>query len=81
MDSLETRAVPLHGLCLRHGDHWKVWGGGWVQIDTYLLDNILLMGCRGPDCGTHCPSGVTSSRMSALAVEFWRLPVSGDKQF
>lgn len=54
-------------------------GRGWSP-KIHLLDDILLMGCRGPDCGTHCPSGVTSSRMSALTVEFWRFPVSGNKQ-
>lgn len=53
--------------------HWKVAGGG---AEIHLLDDILLTGCRGPDCGTHCLSGVTTSRTSALTVEFWRLPVN-----
>lgn len=35
------------------------------------------MGSRGPDCGTHSPSGVTSSRTSAPTVEFWRFSVRG----
>lgn len=38
------------------------------------VDDILLMACRGPDCGTHCPSGVPRSQTSALTVEFWRFP-------
>lgn len=71
--------VPPHSLCLGHGGHWKVWGWG-LGPDIYVRDDILLMGCKGPDCGTHCPSGVTGSRMSALAVEFWRFPVGGEKQ-
>lgn len=59
---------PLQGL-----------GRGWSP-EIYLLDDILLMGCRGPGCGTHCPSGVTSSGTSALTVEFQRFPVSGEKR-
>lgn len=38
------------------------------------------MGSRGPDCGTHCPSGVTSSRTSAFTVEFWRFPGRGREE-
>ena len=38
------------------------------------------MGSRGPDCGTHCPSGVTSSRTSAFTVEFWRFPGRGGEE-
>lgn len=48
--------------------------------EIYLLDDILLMGSRGPDCGTHCPSGVTSSRTSAFTVEFWRFPGRGGEE-
>lgn len=55
-------------------------GAGGRVPEIHLLDDILLMGCKGPDCGTHCPFGVTSSRMSALTLEFWRFPVSGEKQ-
>lgn len=56
-------------------DHWQVAGvGGGPEIHS--LDDILLTGCRGPDCGTHRPPGVTTSRTSALTVEFWGLPVN-----
>ena len=68
---------PLH--CTAHA-HDAVntgrLGRGWGP-EIHLLDDILLMGSRGPDCGIHSPSAVTSSRTSALTVEFWRFPVRG----
>lgn len=67
MHSLEAGSAPPQG-AVTTGKAGEAWGP-----ETHLLDVILLIGCRDPDCG------VTSAWTPALTVEFWRFPVSREK--